>query len=113
MNHTIVGVAHHHTYIALSPQTDVLQNEVADDGSVGIAEKTHVVINVAIIIMIGPDVLDGMALPVEHTPKWMLGGADGYQGIPVLACVAILYEVGRESDGVVGIVVAAVVNSIG
>ena len=108
MNHAVVGIAHHHANVALTLQADVLQGEVADDGSVGIAEEAHIGIYSIIIIMIGPHVLDGMTLSVEHAAEGMLGGADGYQGIPVITFFTLLNEVLSQADGIVAHVIAAV-----
>ena len=58
--------------------------------------------------MIGPHVLDGMSLSVEHATEGMLGGADGRQGVPVVTGIALLNEVGSQADCIVAHVIASI-----
>ena len=108
VNHAVVGIAHHHADVAPAPQTDVLQDEVADDGTVSIAEESHVVVHIIIIVMISPYVLDGVSLSVEHAAEGMLGGTDGCQSVPLVTVVALLNDIFSKTDGIVAHIVAAV-----
>ena len=103
MQLTVEGLACHHTDIVDTLHADVLQEEIADGGTFHIAEKSYVG---AVLVARRLHALDNVETSVEHALEGVLGGADGYPRYPLVACVAVVHDVGSEADGVVAHVVA-------